>query len=179
MDQMDLQPYVVPNKGSAARDFCMLERNLLSHLKLALLLSILSSSILLRARLVPEPDSSLDEEDKASLPLAGVLLTAALATMGAGAWEYNIGYRDLMNMTAFLQAIKSVFAIFRFSFQSADTLQSPSCCDDRCGIGSIWHMHCADRQWIIKTHTSYLSSLRHESLPSKAYQDFSAPGQWR
>jgi hypothetical protein len=117
MDQVHLQPYVVPNKGSAARDFCMLERNLLSHLKLALLFSILSSSILLRARLVPDPGDSSDAEDKASLPLAGVLLVASLATMGAGAWEYNVGYRDLMNMTAFLHAIKSVLAISSSHFK--------------------------------------------------------------
>ena len=110
---MDSQPYVVENKGSTARDFCMLERNLLSHLKLAILLSLLSSSILLRSRLVPEPAPLPDTGDMASLPLAAVLFIASLATIGAGAWEYGAAYRDFMNRTAFLLAIKSAFSISR------------------------------------------------------------------
>lgn len=105
---MIMDSYVVQNNGSAARDFCMLERNILSHLKLAILLSLLSSSILLRARLVPEPGLP-DTEDMTNFPLAIVLFTAALVTMGAGVWEYNAGYRDFMNRTAFLHAIKSAF----------------------------------------------------------------------
>lgn len=125
----------------------MLERNLLSHLKLALLLSLLSSSILLRARLVPGP--STNTGDMASLPLSGVLFAAALATMGAGAWEYNAGYKDLMNMTAFLQAVKSVISILCLYFRPSDMLQSTSrsyysCCD-----GSICDMHRAARRWIL------------------------------
>lgn len=89
----------------------MLERNLLSHLKLAVLLSLLSSSILLRTRLVPEPGGLPSIEDKANLPLAAVLFAAALVTVGAGAWEYNVGYRDFMNTTVFLQAINPHLAV--------------------------------------------------------------------
>jgi len=48
--------------------------------KLALLLSLLSSSRLLRARLVPEPKYHSSEiENRASLPLASVQLAASLA----------------------------------------------------------------------------------------------------
>ena len=106
--------YVVQNNGSTARDFCMLERNILSHLKLAILLSLLSSSILLRARLVPEPGLP-DTEDTTNFPLAIVLFAAALVTMGAGVLEYNTAYRDFMNRTAFLHLIKSAFSIPRSS----------------------------------------------------------------
>ncbi|GLB41824.1 hypothetical protein LshimejAT787_1004240 [Lyophyllum shimeji] len=102
----------VENTGSAARDFCMLERNLLSHLKLALLLSLLSSSLILRARLVPDPtDHSSEIESKASLPLASVQLAAALVTIVAGYWEYESGCRDLRSMTAFLVGVKPHLAL--------------------------------------------------------------------
>jgi len=141
-------PYLVPNKGSAARDFCMLERNFLSHLKLAILFSLLSSSLLLRARLVPEPDLP-HAGDKASIPLAGVLFAAGLTTLGAGAWEYNVENRDLMKMTAFLQAIKSVFPILRLSCHFTDMLQHTSCCYHSYRDGSICDMHRADCVWII------------------------------
>ncbi|KAG6812773.1 hypothetical protein H0H92_000543 [Tricholoma furcatifolium] len=101
-----MEHHIVPNSGSTARDFCMLERNLLSHLKLALLLSLLSSSLLLRARLVPEPDGAPDKEDSTSFPLACVELVASLATIIAGVWEYQTGYRDLRDMRAFLVGVK-------------------------------------------------------------------------
>ncbi|KAJ7252783.1 hypothetical protein B0H12DRAFT_1017937 [Mycena haematopus] len=95
---------LVANAGSTARDFCMLERNLLSHLKLALLLSLLSSSVLLRARLVPVADNPTTPST--AIAVASLQFTAALATIGAGVWEYYCGYRDLRNMHAFLVAVK-------------------------------------------------------------------------
>jgi hypothetical protein len=164
---MDPPLYIVQNRGSAARDFCMLERNLLSHLKLAILLSLLSSSILLRARLVPEPGNLPDTGDMANIPLAAVLFAAALATMGAGAWEYNAGYRDFMKMTAFLQAIKSVFSIACFSYP-ADMLQSTSRCYHSCCNGSICDMHRAACGWIIDVQTSPHEGSRHVTY-EKAY----------
>lgn len=91
--------YLVPNTGSAARDYCMLERNLLSHLKLALLLSVLSASILLRARLVPAEEM---EKEDGGLPLASVEFAAALLCIVAGGWEYYHGYWDLRTSRAFL-----------------------------------------------------------------------------
>jgi hypothetical protein len=97
--------YFIPNTGSTARDYCMLERNLLSHLKLALLLSILSASIILRARLVPVAD--YDNED-GGVPLASVEFAAAVVCIVAGGWEYYQGYWDLKSGRAFLVAPKYV-----------------------------------------------------------------------
>ena len=54
----------IVNTGSTARDWCMLERNILSHIKLDLLLSLLS---LLRARL-----SGSDDDDDDSKPASMV-----------------------------------------------------------------------------------------------------------
>lgn len=156
---MDPQLYVVPNSGSAARDFCMLERNLLSHLKLAVLLSLLSSSILLRTRLVPEPGGLPSIEDKANLPLAAVLFAAALVTVGAGAWEYNVGYRDFMNTTVFLQAIKSVFSIPHFLCSVADMSQSTSRRYHACCYSSICDMHRAACGWAISILRGFSTSF--------------------
>ena len=98
---------IVPNAVSNARDFCMLERNLLSHLKLALLLSLLSSSLLLRVRLVPDPDGPPSHENpNSSLPLAVVEVAAALAAILGGAWEYQSGCQDVGEMRPFLVAAK-------------------------------------------------------------------------
>lgn len=87
--------------GSTVRDFCMLERNFLSHLKLVLLLMLLSSSALLGIRL-PGPSTS-DEESlgKASQPLAIIQFLAALATIAAAIWEYHSGVKDLLRVRAF------------------------------------------------------------------------------
>ena len=93
---------LVENSGSAARDYCMLERNILSHLKLGLLLSLLSSSLLLDARLVPQ----IGHQASRSLPLASVEFTAAMLCIAAGAWEYYNGYHDLKHTRAFLVAVK-------------------------------------------------------------------------
>ena len=95
----------VSNSGSNCRDFCMLERNILSHLRLAFLLSLLSSSILLKTRLVP-PNNSENYDSNAGIPLASIQLVAALAAIAAGCWEYYSGCKDLRNMRAFLVATK-------------------------------------------------------------------------
>lgn len=89
----------------------MLERNILSHLKLAILLSLLSSAILLHARLPSPSDSDSREEEpssgsKAGLTMATLEMVAALAVIAAGVWEYWCGERDLRNMRAFLVADK-------------------------------------------------------------------------
>lgn len=78
----------------------MLERNLLSHIKLALLLSVISSAVLLHVRIVPEETD--DIQSKAGVPLAAVQAVGALLAIAAGAWQYFKGSRDLINMTAFL-----------------------------------------------------------------------------
>lgn len=81
----------------------MLERNILSHLKLALLLSLLASSLLLHARLVPghQPHSS-----GSNIPLASVEYAAAMAAIVGGVWEYYSGYNDLRHTRAFLSAVR-------------------------------------------------------------------------
>ncbi|KAL0953775.1 hypothetical protein HGRIS_004959 [Hohenbuehelia grisea] len=116
----DDEPYLLENVGSTARDFCMLERNVLSHLKLALLLGLLSSSVLLRARLVPEPSSDLPGAGRdggqwsgsnKGIALASVHVAAALAVVAAGCWEYHSGFRDLRDMRAFLVSAKPHFAV--------------------------------------------------------------------
>ncbi|TFK39868.1 hypothetical protein BDQ12DRAFT_722075 [Crucibulum laeve] len=100
---MNVQPYIVENSGSTARDFCMLERNILSHIKLALLLSLLSSSVLLQARLVPDEGT---KEHSGEIPLASVHFAAAIASIVAGSWEYYSGYWDLRKTRAFLASAK-------------------------------------------------------------------------
>ncbi|KAK7012230.1 hypothetical protein R3P38DRAFT_3020000 [Favolaschia claudopus] len=105
MNSMIPRPEMIRNTGSTARDFCMLERNLLSHIKLALLLSLLSSSVLLRARLVPS-DNPSELSGTIGYVVASLQFAAALAAIFAGAWEYYYGYWDLRNMHAFLVATK-------------------------------------------------------------------------
>ncbi|KAJ6581481.1 hypothetical protein B0H19DRAFT_1115415 [Mycena capillaripes] len=105
---------MLENSGSTARDFCMLERNLLSHLKLALLLSLLSSSVLLRARLVPV-DKPTELSGTTGIVVASLQFTAALAAIVAGVWEYYCGYWDIRNMHAFLVAVKPHLAIISFT----------------------------------------------------------------
>lgn len=107
----------VPNTGSNARDYCMLERNLLSHLRLALLLSVLSSSLLLRARLVPPTTpNSTNLPESSRIPLSAVEFGAAIASIIAGIWEYHTSCKDLRDMRAFLSATKSVSIRASFCF---------------------------------------------------------------
>ncbi|KAJ7281554.1 hypothetical protein C8J57DRAFT_1500250 [Mycena rebaudengoi] len=105
-------PQMLENVGSAARDLCMLERNLLSHLKLAMLLSLLSSSVLLRARLVPDANPNSPEmSPKTGIIVASLQFGAALAAIAAGGWEYYCGYWDIRNMHAFLVSVKPHLAL--------------------------------------------------------------------
>ena len=98
-------PSEVENTGSQARDFCMLERNFLSHVKLALLLAVLSWSILLKSRLVP---GQPEKENDNGTPLSAVEYAASLACVIAGVWEYYKGYRDLRTSTPFFKGTKWV-----------------------------------------------------------------------
>ncbi|KAH8832725.1 hypothetical protein DL96DRAFT_1583145 [Flagelloscypha sp. PMI_526] len=96
--------HYVQNVGSQARDFCMLDRNILSHLKLALLLSLLSSSILLQSRLVPDPTEHGKMQPHPAL--AYLLFGASIVTSAAGIWEFHTGVLDLLNLTAFLRSAR-------------------------------------------------------------------------
>jgi hypothetical protein len=91
----------IENYGSTARDYCMLERNFLSHAKLALLLMLISSSVLLHARL----DSPTNPgEHKLGIPLAAIEIIAAFVVIGSGLWEYESGIRDMRVRRAFLNS---------------------------------------------------------------------------
>jgi hypothetical protein len=97
-------PTLIENHGSTARDYCMLERNFLSHVKLGLLLMLLASSVLLGARL-PGPDLPKDHENPNhgfGIPLASIEFAAALIVIGAGCCEYESGIRDMRARRAFL-----------------------------------------------------------------------------
>jgi hypothetical protein len=100
-----LMPTLLENQGSTARDHCMLERNFLSYAKLGLFLMLLSSSVLLKARL-PGPDRPKDHEEHPNyglgVPLATIQFVAALIVIGAGCWGYESGIRDMRARRAFL-----------------------------------------------------------------------------
>lgn len=103
-------PQICTNNGSAARDFAMLERNLLSHLRLATVMLLLAASVLLHARL-PSPSEPSGETplSAGSIPLASIEIVGAITAIGAGIWEYRRGYRDMQDMKGFLVAAKYVF----------------------------------------------------------------------
>lgn len=85
----------------------MLERNLLSHIKLALLLFLLSSSFLLQTRLFPShSDQGGFDYERFGLPLSILLYTAAFLTMIGGIWEFFSGHADFRTERAFLSAPK-------------------------------------------------------------------------
>lgn len=105
-----MRTLAVDNTGSTARDWCMLERNILSHIKLCLLLSFLSWAILLHARLTSDETES-SAGSGSSLPLAIVLMASALISLFSGVWEYILGMRDLENKRAFLVASRCVHMI--------------------------------------------------------------------
>ncbi|KAG2355704.1 hypothetical protein BDR07DRAFT_507231 [Suillus spraguei] len=88
--------------GSTVRDFCMLERNFLSHIKLVLLLLLMFASVLLEIRLPGPPGTRQSESlGSFSLPLAILQFIAALLTIAAAFWEYHTGLDDLMKVRAF------------------------------------------------------------------------------
>ena len=92
--------------SSNVRDFCMLERNFLSHFKLALLLMLLSSSALLGTRLSGPSNSEKETVAKDGLPVGIIQVLAALATIAAAIWEYHSGVKDLLRVRAFLVATR-------------------------------------------------------------------------
>jgi hypothetical protein len=134
----DSQPHMIENTGSTARDFCMLERNILSHLKLALLLSLLSFSVLLRARLVPT--DGVEYSHKLGLPMATIQIIASIAAIAAGCWEYRCGFRDLRDMKAFLVSPGWVVH-FTIKFTEITILQTTSGNHEHCGRNCIYHLY--------------------------------------
>lgn len=77
-------PAYIDKSGSTCRDFQMLERNLLSHVKLGMLFFLLSSSVLLRARIPGGSSSSNGDLTTFQLPTATIEFVAAFCAFGAG-----------------------------------------------------------------------------------------------
>ncbi|KAI0318380.1 hypothetical protein OF83DRAFT_31594 [Amylostereum chailletii] len=101
-------PTVLDNVGSSARDFCMLERNFLSHVKLALLLFVLTTSVLLSVRLpgpLAQGDSGSDVT-KLSTPLGSIEAVATVLVILAGVGEYEMGFRDMRMMKSTMASTK-------------------------------------------------------------------------
>ena len=99
-------PVALEIRVSEGRDYAMLERNLLSHLRLAVLLSLLSASLLLNARLPTpsEPGSAHTLPSTMGLSIAVIEVGAAVVTVAAGVWEYWQGYVDMKAQRGFLRA---------------------------------------------------------------------------
>lgn len=97
--------------GSTVRDFCMLERNFLSHFKLILLLLLLLTSSLLGTQLAAPKSSDEEFIESAShvgLPMAILHYTAAILTIVAAVWEYHTGAKDLLRVRPYFVGTKSV-----------------------------------------------------------------------
>ncbi|KAI0717981.1 hypothetical protein C8T65DRAFT_571207 [Cerioporus squamosus] len=106
-------PVLQEIRVSEGRDYAMLERNLLSHIRLAVLLSLLSASLLLDARLPTpsEPGSAHTPRSTMGLAIAVIEVGAALVTVAAGVWEYWQGYADMKAQRGFLRASQTHLAI--------------------------------------------------------------------
>jgi len=104
---MRIRTVYVDNMASEARDFCTIERTYLSHLRLGLVLGLLSASILLNARL----PASHDDEDPASgrsqlrgLGFGSVYLAAAVAVFFGGLLNYDKLWSDMKSGRALVQS---------------------------------------------------------------------------
>ena len=85
-----------------------IERTYLSHLRLGVVLALLSASILLNARL-PDPNGDRDPTNSPSLHGLGfgsVYFVAALAALFGGLINYDKLWSDMKNGRAFVQSPK-------------------------------------------------------------------------
>ncbi|KDQ12327.1 hypothetical protein BOTBODRAFT_34614 [Botryobasidium botryosum FD-172 SS1] len=98
----------VENKGSTARDYCAIERTLLTYLRLGLLLSLLSSSLLLHARIPnPEGETEVHSDRKLGVPFGSVYFVAAIAALLVGWWKYEDSSRGLREGRGFIEGSQS------------------------------------------------------------------------
>ncbi|KZT10160.1 uncharacterized protein LAESUDRAFT_645370 [Laetiporus sulphureus 93-53] len=102
-------PVHVENSGSTTRDYLMLERNLLSHVKLGMLLSLLSSSVLLKVRLTGA--SAGGDPHGIRIPISTIEYIAAVLALCVGIFQYYRTSYDLKTMRGFLVATKIHFTI--------------------------------------------------------------------
>ena len=77
----------------------------------ALLLSLLSSSVLLRARLPDPQEGSSENASKSGVLMATLQMVASLAAIGGAYYEYTSHMRIIRNMRAFLVATKFVLRL--------------------------------------------------------------------
>jgi len=97
-----------------------IERTYLSHLRLGVVLTLLTASILLNARL-PAPNDDKDPINNRS-PLSGLrfgslYFAAALAAFFGGLLNYDKLWSDMKTGRAFVQSPRSVFCLgFFFPF---------------------------------------------------------------
>ncbi|QRW00126.1 transmembrane protein [Ceratobasidium sp. AG-Ba] len=104
---------LVPNTGSAARDYCTIERTLLSFTRLGLVLFMLSTSLLLKAR-IPNPDDSTDSGNSgspASFPLGTIYTAASILAIVAGWLGYESDLKGLLEERGFVGGFKFSEAI--------------------------------------------------------------------
>lgn len=128
--------------GSTVRDFCMLERNFLAHIKLVLLFSILSSSVLLGIRLPGPPDTEQsDSLGSAALPIGVLQFIAAVLTVAAALWEYHTGLDDLIEVRAFLTSTRLVSAT-QYCTRADGSLQNTPYHNGSCDCHSHDHLYC-------------------------------------
>lgn len=98
-----------------------IERTYLSHLRLGLLLSLLSSATLLQARLSdPEPGEKKSAVDIAAKPLGIVYFVASILAVAVGWWAYEDSLRGLLLQKAFVGELKCA----KFSMSNCCTLTS-------------------------------------------------------
>ncbi|KAG8798408.1 hypothetical protein FRB91_008115 [Serendipita sp. 411] len=106
------KPVLVDNVGSEARDFCAIERTYLSHMRLGVLLSLLSASLLLNARLPdPKGHSAQATVPGYSIPLASLYFVASLCGLAAGIHNYERLWKGLKDGAAFVQSSRKHTAV--------------------------------------------------------------------
>lgn len=84
----------------------MLERNLLAHIRLGMLLTTLTASILMQAKLVPQSEQEEAKAKYSPIPFASVEFACAILCAIAGVTEYQSGYQDFLTSRPFLSTAK-------------------------------------------------------------------------
>ncbi|KAH7340260.1 hypothetical protein B0J17DRAFT_650537 [Rhizoctonia solani] len=104
----------VPNTGSAARDYCTIERTLLSFSRLGLVLFVLSASLLLKARLPGPEDEDTEAGGPAALPLGTIYIMASILAIISGWMGYESDLKGLRDERAFVGGYKftEIFVVF-------------------------------------------------------------------
>jgi len=95
----------LPNQGSTARDFLAFERNFLTQCRFGLLLSLLSSSFLLLARIPTPDDDSVEYHPirSARVPFGCLFFGSGFASIGLAVVYYMVCYRQMSHKFAFLR----------------------------------------------------------------------------